>query len=76
MDVFKQSEVWFVIGSQNLYGPKTLQQVMDNAHQVVNSLNNEAGLPVKLVLNRWLQHRMKSPHYVVKLTTTRPVSVS
>lgn len=50
MDVFKQSEVWFVIGSQNLYGPKTLQQVMDNAHQVVNSLNSEAGLPVKLVL--------------------------
>ncbi|HHH0598497.1 TPA: hypothetical protein ACPZOJ_004154, partial [Yersinia enterocolitica] len=35
MDVFKQSEVWFVIGSQNLYGPKTLQQVMDNAHHVV-----------------------------------------
>ncbi|CFB69492.1 TPA: L-arabinose isomerase [Yersinia enterocolitica] len=50
MDVFKQSEVWFVIGSQNLYGPKTLQQVMDNAHHVVNSLNSEAGLPVKLVL--------------------------
>lgn len=47
MDVFKQSEVWFVIGSQNLYGPKTLQQVMDNAHQVVNSLNNEAGFTRK-----------------------------
>ncbi|MFI8416391.1 L-arabinose isomerase [Serratia sp. NPDC078593] len=50
MDVFKQHEVWFVIGSQHLYGPKTLQQVKEQAEQVVNSLNNEADLPVKLVL--------------------------
>lgn len=50
MNIFKQREVWFVIGSQHLYGPKTLQQVTANAEQVVNSLNREAGLPVKLVL--------------------------
>lgn len=50
MNIFKQREVWFVIGSQHLYGPKTLQQVMENAEQVVNSLNRDAGLPVKMVL--------------------------
>lgn len=50
MNIFKQREVWFVIGSQDLYGPKTLQQVTANAEQVVNSLNREAGLPVTLVL--------------------------
>lgn len=50
MDVFTQREVWFVIGSQHLYGPQTLQQVKQHAEQVVNSLNQDAGLPVKLVL--------------------------
>ncbi|MDK1703007.1 L-arabinose isomerase [Serratia rubidaea] len=50
MDVFTQHEVWFVIGSQHLYGPQTLQQVKQHAEQVVNGLNQEAGLPVKLVL--------------------------
>ncbi|WP_114195426.1 L-arabinose isomerase [Edaphovirga cremea] len=50
MDAFKQLEVWFVIGSQNLYGPQTLQQVKENAEKVVNDLNQQAKLPVKLVL--------------------------
>ncbi|MDU6411724.1 MAG: L-arabinose isomerase, partial [Yersiniaceae bacterium] len=50
MDAFKQQEVWFVIGTQHLYGPETLRQVRENAEQVVNSLNKEARLPVKLVL--------------------------
>jgi L-arabinose isomerase len=50
MDAFKQREVWFAIGSQHLYGPHTLQQVKAHAEQVVENLNREAGLPVKLVL--------------------------
>ena len=50
MNAFKQREVWFAIGSQHLYGPQTLQQVKAHAEQVVESLNREAGLPVKLVL--------------------------
>lgn len=48
MQQFKQSEVWFVIGSQHLYGQRTLQQVKEQAEKVVSSLNL-AGLPVKLV---------------------------
>ncbi len=50
MELFKQLEVWFVVGSQHLYGPKTLQEVSDNASKMVAGLNAEAGLPVKLVL--------------------------
>ncbi|AUH00775.1 L-arabinose isomerase [Prodigiosinella confusarubida] len=50
MDHFKQLEVWFVIGSQHLYGPETLRQVKENAEKVVNGLNRDAALPVKLVL--------------------------
>ncbi|RRA38074.1 L-arabinose isomerase, partial [Cronobacter malonaticus] len=50
MTIFDQYEVWFVIGSQHLYGPETLRQVNQHAEQVVNALNAEAKLPCKLVL--------------------------
>ena len=50
MKRYKQLEVWFVVGSQFLYGPKTLQEVSDNAQQLVAALNTEGGLPVRLVL--------------------------
>ncbi len=29
MEFLKQLEVWFVVGSQHLYGPETLKQVAD-----------------------------------------------
>ena len=38
-DSLKQSEVWFVTGSQHLYGPETLQQVADNSRKVVAALD-------------------------------------
>ncbi len=31
MEFLKQLEVWFVVGSQHLYGPETLKQVADHA---------------------------------------------
>lgn len=48
MQQFQQNEVWFVIGSQHLYGQRTLQQVKEQAEKVVAHLN-QVGLPVKLV---------------------------
>ncbi len=50
MEFLKNLEVWFVVGSQHLYGPKTLQQVADNGRAVVEGLNAGGKLPVKLVL--------------------------
>ena len=50
MSIFNNYEVWFVIGSQHLYGPEALQQVTKHAEHVVNALNAEAKLPCKLVL--------------------------
>jgi L-arabinose isomerase len=61
MDCFKELEVWFVVGSQHLYGPKTLQQVADNAHKVVAGMNAEGGLPLKLVL----KPTVKSPEEIL-----------
>lgn len=50
MQHFQQYEVWFVIGSQHLYGEQTLRQVKEHAETVIEGLNSTASLPVKLVL--------------------------
>jgi L-arabinose isomerase len=42
-------EVWFVTGSQHLYGPEILRQVEANAAAIVDGLNADAGLPIKIV---------------------------
>ena len=42
-------EVWFVTGSQHLYGPKTLEQVADHSKEIAAFLDNSAQIPVKVV---------------------------
>ncbi|WP_207427937.1 L-arabinose isomerase [Pedobacter sp. SYSU D00535] len=45
----KKFEVWFVTGSQDLYGEETLKQVAAHSQEIANSLNNAAGMPVRVV---------------------------
>jgi len=47
-EVFLNREIWFLTGSQGLYGPETLQQVAEQSQQVVNQLAR-TGLPVRLI---------------------------
>jgi L-arabinose isomerase len=42
-------EVWFVTGSQHLYGPAALAQVAENSRQVVAGLNASSALPLPVV---------------------------
>ena len=49
MTPLKDLEVWFVTGSQHLYGPETLAQVAANSQAMASSLNAEPALPVKIV---------------------------
>jgi L-arabinose isomerase len=49
MNDLKQLEVWFVTGSQHLYGPKALKQVALNAQQVVKALDSADAIPTKVV---------------------------
>jgi L-arabinose isomerase len=42
-------EVWFLTGSQHLYGPETLRQVAEDAQKVVDGLNGSDQLPVRVV---------------------------
>ena len=45
----KQYEVWFVTGSQHLYGPKTLEQVAAHSQEIAQALSASAQIPVKVV---------------------------
>jgi L-arabinose isomerase len=42
----KSLEVWFVTGSQHLYGPETLKQVADHAQTIAKALNASSKIPV------------------------------
>lgn len=50
MNAYPQLSLWFVVGSQHLYGPRTLQQVAEHAEQIVAGLNASGTLPAQLVL--------------------------
>jgi L-arabinose isomerase len=43
------NEVWFVTGSQHLYGEETLNQVAEHSKEMVQWLNQSRKLPVKVV---------------------------
>ena len=45
----KKFDVWFVTGSQHLYGPETLKQVAEHAQKVANALNNSPQIPVQVI---------------------------
>lgn len=42
-------EVWFVTGSQHLYGPETLRQVAANSQAIAAALDAAPDIPVKVV---------------------------
>jgi len=45
----KQLEVWFVTGSQHLYGPDTLEHVAQHSGQIAQALDEAAAIPVRVV---------------------------
>ena len=45
----KTLEVWFVTGSQHLYGEETLKQVADHSQKIAASLNQAAQVPVSVI---------------------------
>jgi L-arabinose isomerase len=49
MENLKQFEVWFVTGSQHLYGPAALKQVDKDSEQIAKAINAEAAIPCKVV---------------------------
>lgn len=44
----KKKEIWFVTGSQHLYGEETLKQVADDSRKIAQALSRSKALPVKV----------------------------
>lgn len=49
MKNLESPEIWFVTGSQHLYGQETLRQVAEHSQKIVEELNAAQRLPLKLV---------------------------
>ncbi len=49
MIVFKELEVWFVTGSQDLYGEATLRKVAEHSQEMAKSLTQSGKLPVQVL---------------------------
>ena len=59
----KRYEIWFVTGSQHLYGPETLKQVATDSREIAGGLNNADSIPTKIVFKPVL----KTPQEVFAL---------
>lgn len=70
MKVYKEKEVWFVTGSQHLYGPETLKQVAVDSQTIAKSLNDSANIPVSVVFKPVLT----TPDAIYKLCTEANVA--
>jgi L-arabinose isomerase len=45
----RRGSVWFVTGSQHLYGEETLRQVHEHSRRLASALNDTAAIPVAIV---------------------------
>ncbi|MGO2319674.1 MAG: L-arabinose isomerase [Vibrio toranzoniae] len=48
MNIFNEKQVWFVTGSQHLYGPKVLESVANNSEEIIAGLNAAPGISVDI----------------------------
>jgi len=45
----KGYEIWFVTGSQHLYGPKTLEKVAEHSREIPAVLDKSTDIPIQIV---------------------------
>lgn len=48
IDISKK-EIWFVVGSQNLYGEETLKQVAVHSQEIAKGIDASSSVPVKVI---------------------------
>ncbi len=59
----KEYEVWFITGSQHLYGEETLKQVAEHSQQIAKGLDAAKQIPVKVVF----KPTVKSPEEIYSI---------
>jgi len=65
MDNLKKLEVWFVTGTQHLYGPETLKQVAADSTNIAAAFDKNPKIPVKVVF----KPIMTTPDSITELCT-------
>ena len=55
MKNLESREIWYITGSQHLYGARTLRQVAADSQKIVEELNRSQRLPLKLVFKPTLE---------------------
>ncbi|MCF7675793.1 MAG: L-arabinose isomerase [Akkermansiaceae bacterium] len=64
-------EIWFVTGSQHLYGSAALAKVDEHAEEVVASLNASGVLPHKIVFKPVLKSSEEITHFAINANSAR-----
>ncbi len=59
----KQFEVWFITGSQHLYGPEVLIKVAEHSQEIVEAFNDFSSIPVTVVF----KPVVKTPEEIYKV---------
>ncbi|MFB9844815.1 L-arabinose isomerase [Mucilaginibacter ginsenosidivorans] len=59
----KEYEVWFITGSQHLYGEETLKKVAEHSQQIARALDSASQIPVKVVF----KPTVKSPEEIYSI---------
>lgn len=72
MTDLKSLEVWFVTGSQHLYGKETLQQVAAHSQQIAASLNVAKEIPVSIIF----KPTVKSPEEIYAVCQEANIAVN
>ncbi len=66
----KKLEVWFVTGSQHLYGEETLKKVAEHAQQITKELNGSSAIPVQVVFKPVLKSTEEIYHLCQEANAT------
>lgn len=61
MKIYGEKEIWFVTGSQHLYGPRVLDQVAANSQEIASGLTGSDKLSAKIVA----QPTVKTPDEIL-----------
>lgn len=71
MTDLKKLEVWFVTGSQHLYGEETLKQVAEHSQQIARELDASSAIPVKVIFKPVLKTPEEIYHLCQEVNTAR-----
>lgn len=73
MSELKKLEVWFVTGSQHLYGEETLLQVAEHAKVIAAALHNSPAIPVSIIWKPVVKSPEEIYHLIMEANASKQV---